>query len=125
MWWVLEKTAYGPTSESTAICYTKSVLLLSLNRGIVLKRGVGTTFPCVPTPLHSWFRLQPSSNTKYCSDVLRDAGTGVHDGGTAPPALWIGGSTGTHVPLHNSIISNFMIYQDRLETNLLQLFAHT
>jgi len=23
------------------------------------------------------------------------------------------------------IISNFMIYQDRLETNLLQLFAHT
>ena len=28
------------------------------------------------------------------------------------------------MPLHNSIISNFMIYQDRIETNLLQLFAH-
>jgi len=30
------------------------------------------------------------------------------------------------MPSHKSIISNFMIYQDRLETNLshLQLFAH-
>jgi len=26
-------------------------------------------------------------------------------------------------PFHNSIIGNFMVYQDRLETNLLQLFA--
>jgi len=34
-------------------------------------------------------------------------------------------SNGAHVPLHNSIKSNFMIYQDRLETNLLQLFGHT
>jgi len=25
---------------------------------------------------------------------------------------------------HNSILSNFMAYQDRLETNLLQLFQH-
>jgi len=33
--------------------------------------------------------------------------------------------TGAHVPLHNSIVSYFMIYQDRLETNLMQLFAHT
>jgi len=32
--------------------------------------------------------------------------------------------TGTEVPFHNSIIGNFMVYQDRLETNLLQLFAH-
>jgi len=29
------------------------------------------------------------------------------------------------VPLHTSIISNFMIYQDQFETNLWQLFAHT
>jgi len=29
------------------------------------------------------------------------------------------------LPLHNSILSNYMIYQDRLETNLLQRFAHT
>jgi len=29
------------------------------------------------------------------------------------------------VPFHNSITGgNFMVYQDRLETNLLQLFAH-
>jgi len=35
------------------------------------------------------------------------------------------GATEAQVPLHNSIISNFMIYQDRLERNLLQLFANT
>ena len=27
-------------------------------------------------------------------------------------------------PFHNSIIGNFMVYQDRLETNLLQLFVN-
>ena len=29
------------------------------------------------------------------------------------------------MPLHNRIKSNFMIDQDRFETNLLQLFVHT
>ena len=29
------------------------------------------------------------------------------------------------MPIHNSIISNFIICQDRLETNLLQLLAPT
>jgi len=28
------------------------------------------------------------------------------------------------VPFHNSIIDKSMVYQDRLETKLLQLFAH-
>jgi len=55
---------------------------------------------------------------------LKNAGTGVHYGGTAPPAF-CKGDNGAQVPLHNSIISNFMIYQDQLETNLLQLFVHT
>jgi len=36
----------------------------------VKKRGVGTPFPCVPTPLHPWFRLKPHSNFKYRSDAL-------------------------------------------------------
>jgi len=35
------------------------------------------------------------------------------------------GATGAQMPLHSSIISNFMNYQDQVETNLLQLFAHT
>jgi len=35
------------------------------------------------------------------------------------------GETVAQMPLHNSIISNFTIYQDRLERNILQLFAHT
>ena len=27
------------------------------------------------------------------------------------------------MPFHNSILGNFKVYQDRLETNLLQLFG--
>jgi len=34
-------------------------------------------------------------------------------------------SNGAHMPSLNSIISIFVINQDRLETNLLQLFGHT
>ena len=34
------------------------------------KRGVGTPFPRVPTPLHPWFRLKANSNIKYRSDAL-------------------------------------------------------
>jgi len=28
------------------------------------------------------------------------------------------------VPFHNSVTCNFMVYQDRIKSNLLQLFAH-
>jgi len=42
----------------------------------------------------------------------RDAGMRVHDGNTAK------------LPLRNNIMCNIMIYQNRLETNLLQLFGH-
>ena len=31
---------------------------------------------------------------------------------------------GPEVPLHNSAIGDFMVYQHRIQTNLLQLFAH-
>jgi len=34
------------------------------------------------------------------------------------------GATGTEVPIYKSIVDNFMVYQNRIETNLLQLFAH-
>jgi len=50
---------------------------------------------------------------------------GVHYGGTAPLPFERGGQREHICPSLNSIISNFMIYQDRLETNLLKLFAHT
>ena len=45
--------------------------------------------------------------------------------GALPPCLFKGGATGAQLPLHNSIISNFMIYHDPFETNSLQLLAHT
>jgi len=34
------------------------------------KRGVGTPFARVPTPLHHLFWLKPNSNTKYRPDAL-------------------------------------------------------
>jgi len=41
-------------------------------------------------------------------------------------AAWpsIVGATGAEVPFSRNIIGNFVVYQDRLETYLLQLFAH-
>jgi len=45
--------------------------------------------------------------------------------GALPPCPLNGGERRAQVPLHTSIISNFMIHQDQFETNLLQLFAHT
>jgi len=33
-------------------------------------------------------------------------------------------ATGAEVPPHNRIIRHFLVYKDRLETNLLQPFAH-
>jgi len=43
---------------------------ISVNQGCsAKKRGVGTAFPRVPTPLHHWFRLKPNCNTKYRSDA--------------------------------------------------------
>jgi len=44
--------------------------------------------------------------------------------GHCPPPFERGGQRG-HKCLLTSIMSNFMIYQHQLETNLLQLFAHT
>jgi len=54
----------------------------------------------------------------------RHAGAGVNDK-ALPPCLLKRGTTGEQVPLQNSVISNLMIHQDRLETNTMQLFAHT
>ena len=78
---------------------------------------------------HSSQSQQAASRVRRACDVIlsairRDAGTEVHYGGTAPPTFERG-ATGAQVPLHTSIISNFMIYQDQFEANLLQLFAHT
>ena len=66
----------------------------------------------------------PPLKVSFPIEISRDAGTGVHYAGTAPPHFERG-ETGAQVPLHNSIISNVMVYQDQFKTNLLQLFAHT
>jgi len=47
----------------------------------------------------------------------------VHDG-VIDPLTFHKGPTGAEVPFYKNIIGNFMVYQDRIETNLLQLFAH-
>ena len=44
--------------------------------------------------------------------------------GAFPLCLFIKGATGETMPFYEDIIGNFMVYQDRTETYLLQLFAH-
>jgi len=55
--------------------------------------------------------------------MLKDAVGWRHGGGIATLPFQQG-ETGAEVPFHKSIIGNFMVYQDWLETNLLQLFGH-
>jgi len=45
--------------------------------------------------------------------------------GAFAPCLFIKGATEVEVPFHEDIIGNFMVYQDRTEINLLQLFLRT
>jgi len=47
----------------------------------------------------------------------------MHDGALSPCPV-IKGATGAAVPFYKNIVSNFMVHQDRIETNFLQLFAH-
>jgi len=53
----------------------------------------------------------------------RGVGEWRRGGGIAPSSLSEGG-TGAEVSFRNCIKGNNMVYQDRLETNLLQLFGH-
>ena len=55
--------------------------------------------------------------------TCRDAGERLHDG-VIPPCPFIREAKRADVPIYKSTISNLMVYQDRNETNLLQLFAH-
>jgi len=43
---------------------------------------------------------------------------------THDPCPFIKRTTGAEVPFYESIIGNFMVCQDLIETNLLQLFEH-
>jgi len=49
---------------------------------------------------------------------------GCRRAGALPPCPFKKKATAVEVPFHDSIVDNFMFYQDKLETNLLQLFAH-
>jgi len=74
----------------------------------------------VPTPHFQHYTLRLFPNT-HAGTPERGCITG-----TLPPYPLKGGATGAQVPfIHTSIVSNFTIYQDQFETNLLQLFAHT
>jgi len=64
--------------------------------------------------------MQKRSMTRIC---------GYHQGHRRARAWWahcpfIRGATGMKVPFHNRIQGNLICYQNRPETNLLQLFAH-
>ena len=68
----------------------------------------------------TWFIL-----ASYCREQDLEAATPENGGviGHFPPALSVG-ATRTEVPFLKSIMVNLMVYHYRLETNLLQLFAH-
>jgi len=55
--------------------------------------------------------------------LIRDAGERGHAGDIVP-CFFKEDATRAEVPFHNSIISDFMVDQDRLERNLLELFVH-
>jgi len=44
--------------------------------------------------------------------------------GALPPCPFIREAWGTEVPFYKCTIGKFMVYQDRLETDLIQLLAH-
>jgi len=54
---------------------------------------------------------------------FRNGGKGLNDGGIAP-CPFERGTTGAEAPFHNRITGDFLVFQNQLETNLLQLFAH-
>jgi len=70
--------------------------------------------------LVQYFAWYGPGHTGHAGTPERGCNTGL-----LPPCPLKGGATGAQVHLHIIIISNFMIYQDQLETNLLRLFAHT
>ena len=69
----------------------------------------------------SFARLPPSD--RDCRHRNRDAGE-RGNGRSIASCPFKRGATGVEVPFHNNIIGNFMVYPYRIETNLLQLFAH-
>jgi len=56
------------------------------------------------------------------SSTIRDVREQENDGDIAPRALKRG-QRGRKCLFHKSVMGNFMVYQDRFETNLLQIFA--
>ena len=70
----------------------------------------------------------PPSDVHACRIICIGA---PENGGMAGPLPPLGAlppfkrdARGVEVPFHNSIIGKFMVYQDRPEINLLQLFGH-
>jgi len=49
---------------------------------------------------------------------------GTPENGNIASHALLKGKTGAEVPFYNCIATNFMVYVDRLEANLLQLLAH-
>ena len=76
--------------------------------------------------VHYGDTLQPTTSKESACRILC-AGTPENGdmAGAFPPPPFSKGCNGVAVPFHNSIIGNFMVYQDRLEINLPQLFGHS
>jgi len=53
------------------------------------------------------------------STILKPQSGALESGRVAPPSSFKRWETEAEVPLHYSIIGHFMVYQDRIGTNLL------
>jgi len=86
-----------------------------------LQEAINTRL-CVSAPQMEGIRLHAiymKQNVFDCSGALIPLGllaTGTPERGHYPPCPFKGGTTAVQVPLHTSIKSNFMIYQDQFET---------
>ena len=65
--------------------------------------------------------LDKANFISVATDASKKKEQGRRRAGTLPTWAFISGKTGADVPLWKSIIGNLMIYQDRLQTYLLQL----
>jgi len=112
----------------------------SKSKKFLVSGGIGLKNP---DPVHHWCKPNSTMTSERAVSFLRTVAWHVkvvtskdsacrYAQGRQRMEAWRGncpsdlskGATEMEVPLHNSIIGNFMVYQDRPETNLLQLFGH-
>jgi len=105
--------------------YCVTITWQQIFKGSLQVAAIGVSSPVTVERRHLWQVMQRqwlliavSQMVLYYVKRSKDAGEQESDRGIAPCSFKRG-----RCLFHNSIMGNFMIWQDRIETNLLQLFA--